>query len=284
MTTPRFDLAADHIRELIRPFVTHEQVTQPVQGEDGRWRTQRRQHDVTHPALLDQIHQTVTGSTMGEQEFRAAYGSKPAGRLDALAYLHRLAEQSARMCTELDVVPDAAGLRRLVHDKRLTDRAAQLLVIKARLSALSGVIGDRPNRRVKAWWATARVLTQHDAPPFAPMAPCPTCDQWGTLRVRFDPKVAVCVECEETWDDQSPEAAHQFGRLAIWVEWSTEHLHGLRHWVGDDDVTGYPGLGYVVECPECAPERLERAKREAERMRRRREYAASARTPERVGA
>ena len=31
-------LAADYIRELTRPYLTSESVTQPVEGDDGKWR------------------------------------------------------------------------------------------------------------------------------------------------------------------------------------------------------------------------------------------------------
>lgn len=242
MTRPIM-LAADHIRELTQTFTTAEHVRQPTQGPDGRWRTQDRIHHVTHQALLDQIADTVTGSTTAGEMFHAAYGSKPAGRIDCLAYLERLDRQSRAFAAE---------------------HGLPLLPLRDRLSRLSGVLGDRPNHTVKAWWATARVLSQHDGPPLAPDVPCPQepCERWGTIRARLDERIAVCVECHHVWSDEDGT----FGRLAIWAQWAAEHLRGPRHWRCEDEVTGYPGLGYRVECVECAPERLAMAKREAARL------------------
>lgn len=235
---------ADHIRELTQTFTTAEHVRQPVLDPDGRWRTHDRIHHVTHQALLDQIADTVTGSTTAGEIFRAAYGSKPAGRIDCLAYLERLDRQSRDLALE---------------------HGLPLLPLRPRLTALAGVLGDRPHHVVKGWWATARVLSHHDGPPHAPDVPCPeeTCERWGTIRARLDERIAVCVECHHVWSDEDGT----FGRLAIWAQWAAEHLRGPRHWRSEDDQTGYPGLGYRVECVECHPERLAMAVREADRLR-----------------
>lgn len=258
MTSSRIPekIAADHIRELVQGFTTTETITQPILHPDGRWRPTRRLHTVTHPPLLDQIEQTVTGTTTGGQVYHSAYGSKPAGRLDCLAYLHRLDHQSRDLATRHHIEPDQP--------------------LRNRLLGLSAAIGDRPHHQVKSWWATARVLTQHDSPPFAPNVPCPECDMRGSLRVRFDPKVATCVECHGVWDEDEG----RFGRLALWCEWAGEHLNGARHLLGRaraDELGvehGYDeALGYVVVCPDCEFERQAMAEREAARLRAPRAYA-----------
>lgn len=162
-----------------------------------------------------------------------------------MAYLNRIERQSHEIAREL-------GIPRLP--------------LRKRLSAISGVIGDKPSRMVKGWWATARVLTQHDSAPFSPNVQCPECDALGTLRVRFSPQVATCVECHGVWDDDEG----RFGRLAIWCEWAAEHLQGPRHMV---PVDGYDEeLGYVEVCTECEKERLAIAQREADKLRRPRNY------------
>jgi hypothetical protein len=167
--------------------------------------------------------------------------------LDVLAFLGRLDKQSAAMA-------DEAGM--------------SALPVRARMLELAGHIGHKPHPVVRSWWATARVLSSHDAPAFVPDVPCPieTCDQRGSLRVRVEEmpqdRVAVCVECRTVW-----AGAGEFGLLARWVEWAAEHLHGIRHWVNTTSAHGYDeGLGYVVECPECAPWRLGMADREARRL------------------
>lgn len=240
-------LAADHISDLTRTFTTTEIITQPTRGTDGRWRTTTYRHTIRHPPLLTQITTTITGSTTSGEIYHAAYGSKPAGRIDCLAFLERLDRQSRTMA-------DAHGIN--------------TLPLTARLQALSGIIGDKPNPRVRAWWTTARILTQHDGPPFTPDVPCPNerCDQRGTLRCRVEDKIAVCTECQDTWSDEDDDPTRSFGRLAVWVKWASEHLRGIRHWVTDDDITGYRDLGYQVECPDCAPERVAMATREAARL------------------
>lgn len=251
-------IAADHIRELVQGFTTTETVTQPTLHPDGRWRPVRRHHVVTHPALLDQIETTATGKTTADDPVRGGRtGSKPAGRLDCLAYLHRLDHQSRTLAEKHHIDPDQP--------------------LRSRLLALSGIIGDRPHHTVKAWWATARVLTQHDSPPFAPNVPCPECDMRGSLRVRFDPKVATCVECHGVWDDDDA----RFGRLALWCEWAAEHLHGSRHLLDRARADklgvehGYDeAFGYVVVCPDCEFERAAMAEREAARLRAPRSYAS----------
>lgn len=240
-------LAADYIRELTQTHATHEQVRQPVQDADGRWRTKSRSHVVMHKALLAQIEETITTSASPGAWGGSSFGSKPAGRIDCLAFLERLDRQSRSMAA---------------------DHGLSLMPLTPRLTALAGKIGDRTDFHVRAWWATARVLTQHDGPPFAPNVPClvERCERIGSLRLRLDEKVAVCVECHTVWSEGSEDPTMSFGRLQTWVIWAAEHLGGLRHWRTEDELTGYPGLGYQVECEECRPERLERAKREAARL------------------
>ena len=199
-------IAADHINELLYPFKSYQVVCGRV-------------HVVRHMGLLDQIEGTITGRTAEGQVFHSAYGSKPAGRLDCIDFIARVNSQSAELAEAHGIDPSAMALRR-------------------RLGALSAVLGARPHSRVRSWWVAARVLTQHDAPARSPSAICPSCDRLGTLRVRLDPNVAFCVQCGDTWTDEDTS----FGRLAVWVRWSNEHLRSPGH----------------AECDECATERARR--------------------------
>lgn len=222
--------AFEYIDDLVRGFTTFEWVTQPIKDDDGKWRTKRRMHTVTHPSLLDQIEQTVTGSTTEGQVFRSNYGPKPAGRLDCIAFLQRLDQQSRDLAKGIGIEPGQP--------------------VRERLLRLAGAIGDASHPTVKSWWATARVLTQHDSAPFAPNEPCPECGYRGTLRVRFDPQVAICVQCYSMWDGE------RFGQLAVWVEWASRHLAGPRHLVPATDYdTADARLGYLETCGECEQER-----------------------------
>lgn len=246
-------LAADHIRELIDHVTTRETIGRrlPVPttlgaSHDDAWTTDGSTiaHVVHHPALLDQIEQTITGRTVAQETYAAAYGSKPAGRIDCLDLLRRVDVQSKELAEQL-------GL--------------PLLPVRDRLARISGAIGHDEHPRVRAWWLTARVLTQHDGPPFAPNVPCPVehCDRRGTLRVRPDQHIAVCVECHTTWMEDTPHNWQRYGRLTSWIMWAAEHLEGPRHWVTDDE-------GELKECTACLAERdamTERAVARAQRQR-----------------
>ena len=239
-------IAADLIADLTQPFTTTETITQPVQSPRGRWRTQTFRHTVQHAGLLNQIQLTITTTSNAGELHHTAYGPKPAGRIDCLAFLQRIEHQSSAMANELLLPPQP---------------------LNPRLLALAGLIGNHPDTRVHAWWTTARVLTQHDAPPYSPDVPCPNerCDHRGSLRVRVDDRIAVCIECHDTWSDTQDDPSKTFGRLAMWVKWAFIHLHGPHHYTVADDDTGHPGLGHTVECLECASERAAAATRAASR-------------------
>lgn len=264
-------VAADHIRELTRGFTTVELVPNEIRLPIPTTTRRRgagwlilpapgtRVHHVTNLPLLDQLEATVTGSTIAtEGAYGVAYGSKPAGRLDVLALLERIQRQSHDLACELGI--------ETVDRTRTKGRHVPL---RARLQAISGRIGDQPHPLVRSWWATARILTQHDGPPYAPRIPCPveTCERVGSLRVRLSERLAFCVECHTVWADDNDDPSVSFGRLAVWSTWATEHLEGDRHWVpstgaGSYDDLGYGTnlgydrpLGYVVVCGECEAER-----------------------------
>lgn len=216
----------DYLNELLYPYITRT----PLPSRLGS-------HTVLELPLLQQIHQTVTGSTTGGEVFSSSYASKPAGRLDCLDWWARIEGQSALVCKDLNLeVP-----RRL----------------RPRLQAIARVLPPKPNRLILGWWTSAKVLTQHETPPLALRAPCPEedCEGLGTLRVRFDPNVALCTHCGASWSDNDPAAPEAFNELAHWVQWSVEHLLGPAHRLKDGSV-----------CQECATERTQRAQRRAVRL------------------
>jgi hypothetical protein len=187
-------LAADYVNDLIATFSTSEKAP--------GW---KHPYVKRHPALLDQLENTLTGSTTGGETIRTPAGSRPAGRIDVLAFLERIQAESAELATGYGI---------------------PLLPLRARLSRLAGAMGLDDPAPVRAWWVTARVLTSFDSPAFAPNVPCPNeeCERRGSLRVRLEEDVtrcmAVCVECHRTWDGE------YFGVFAAWIRWSYDHLVG----------------------------------------------------------
>jgi hypothetical protein len=189
-------IAADYINQLLHPFTTTEKVPLGV-------------YRVKHPALLDQIEWTVTTATTSGQVFHSAFGSKPAGRLDALVFLGRLEKQSVEIASRYGI---------------------KNMPLRARLGEISGKLGASPDPVVERWWATARILTQHDTPPVALNVICPNeaCDTRGSLRVRLDSEedMAVCTHCGQVWTERTQET---FNRLVVWVRWASVHLVGPYH-------------------------------------------------------
>ena len=226
MTKPPM-IAADFIRELIRPYTTSEWVTQPALDEDGKWRERRRVHTVHHKSLLDQLDAVISGTTLSDTDAGpGAFGSRPAARLDALDTLGRIRRESKE-------------LGQVLHLPRLP--------LRERLSRIAGHLTDQPNGKVKSWWVQARIATQWDSPAWKPKgAPCPIeeCEQFGSLRVHLADCIATCTSCGTTWDNQF--AVENLGRH---VAWCTEHdLSKPRHWLMSEEHE-------LVECVECLPVR-----------------------------
>ena len=253
MTRPPL-LAADHLRELIRPItetvhVDSRRVPVPTTygpGSFAAWTTikGRGLHTITHPSLLDQIAHALTGSTAG-MVMGGESGSKPAARLDALATLERIERESA--------------------DRARAEGITETLPLRARLSRLAGVVPDI-DRQVRSWWTAARLVTSWDSPPFSPRVPCPNpdCERRGTLRIRVHESTAVCVECGDLWGPDDVE------RLGEYIRWAAEHLTGARHWLTDDELA-------LVECMECLPVRQQMAERSMARAQAARERVKTGR-------
>lgn len=240
-------IAADYIRELIRPYTTTEQVER-LTNTDGIWRKTRANHTVTHPPLIQQLERAVTTSTVtADDTTRTIPRSKPAARLDALVVLQRIDKQSQRIADELALPRHPLDIR---------------------LSRISGELGNERHRVIAGWWTSARIVTGWESPPYSPTnIPCPIeeCEQRGGLRIRLSESIAYCVECGTHWDTT------EIGLLGQWVEWASEHLHGPRHWTVDPD-------GFPVECLECLTTRDAMAERQIARA-----AIAQTKTPRRAG-
>lgn len=212
-------LAADHLRELTRTHTT----TSIIHRDNGT----KELHHVTEPPLIDQLA-GITGTTglSDSDATRGAFMSKPAAHLGAADALARIDTQA----------------RALARDHDVPDHGTITVV----LSRLSGALGHEPHRRVRSWWAMARLLTQHDAPAHRPHGvPCPTCWDTNTLRIRIDDELATCTGCGDVWDRTGEPDHGSLDVLGQHVAWCAEHeVTKARHW--DIDANGYP-----TECIDC---------------------------------
>lgn len=236
MTRPEM-LAADHIRELTQPYSTTEKrprrvpvpttarpLTRHGWTNDPTGLTEL--HVVTHAPLLDQLAAATTGATgLSDDNVGTRFASKPAAHLEAHDLLARIDTQSAELADEHGI--DEPNLTR-------------------RLLALAGFIGHQPHRKVRSWWASARVLTHWDSAAYRPHGtPCPNCWETSTLRIRVDDELAHCTSCGETWDSTGDADSRPLSLLAQHVRWCTDHdVTKPRHWLVDE-------AGYPVECTEC---------------------------------
>jgi hypothetical protein len=213
-------LAADHIRELVRTYTTTERVDRLEQNDAGTWKKAFGLHTVTHASLLDQLEEAITTAKATDEPGRGGGGSKPAARLDALAALEFIDSESRIM---------AAGL------------GIELLPLRKRLLAISGLVGSEQHGAVRKWWHEARVNTGWDSRPYRPRnVPCPIeeCEQRGGLVILLAEYIGYCTHCRTEWD------AGNIGLLGEWVTWAAEHLAGPRHWTADAE-------GFPTECTEC---------------------------------
>lgn len=212
-------LAADHIRQLTTRYSTTERVDR-LEQQEGTWKKTWGLHTVSHAPLLDQLEEAITTAKATDEPGRGGGGSKPAARLDALAALEFIDQESKRLAVELDIKP---------------------MPLRKRLLAISGQVGSTEHPAVRKWWHEARVNTGWDSRPYRPRnIPCPIeeCEHRGGLVILLADHIGYCTKCRTEWD------AASIGILGEWVTWASEHLAGSRHWLHDQD-------GELVECTEC---------------------------------
>lgn len=212
-------LAADHIRELTRTHVS----TSVVIRDDGR----RELHHVSETALLAQLAGITGSSNLSDSDAaRGGFQSKPAAHLEAVDILARIDRQARALAVEHGI--SAAG------------------PLAGVLTRLSGAVGHEPHRQVRSWWASARLITQHDAPAHRPHGvPCPQCWETDSLRVRIDDELASCIACGDVWDRTGEPDRGSLDVLGQHVAWCSEHeVTKPRHWTLD-------AAGFPTECVEC---------------------------------
>ena len=223
------DTISDLIGQLIRP--RSHSVTIPIPG--GGTDT----HTTKHASLLDELQHNTTTAKVGVEKFHGDPRSKPAGRLDAVALLHRIDKEAAVIARDIN--------------------SRHVGTLEQRLSSISGTSADAPpemqsliHRKAQGWVIAAKVITGWDTTPFTPDVPCPyeQCERRGSIKIRVEDQVAYCTECGTHW---GPNDILQLGQ---YVAWASEHLRGARHWLTDEQ-------GYPVECTDCLNTRQQMAER-----------------------
>jgi hypothetical protein len=188
MTDLRTQLA-DHIHDLTDPYEHAETYRlRPAIPHTGRDVEEVRVHRVRFPALIDQLAAAVEPAIDADQQRRGIAASLPSAHLDAIDRLVAITAGAAAWLDELGQ-PHRGGLR-------------------ANLRTLAGVAAPDDQLRqlvadARTWLSWARVVTGWDTPPMRPNVRCLACGKLGTLRVRFDPTTACCVECGTAWDDSN---------------------------------------------------------------------------------
>lgn len=214
--------AAEMIRELTQ---TH--TTMTIINREGNTPHQEI-HRVTEQPLLDQLGHAIHGSTnlSDENAARSAARSKPAAHLEAIDTVERIDQQARDLAADHGITPTGT--------------------LTSILLRISGNIGDKPHHKVHSWWAAARMVTHHDAPPHRPHGiPCPECWETNTLRIRFDEELATCGNCTQAWDRTGAEGHGSLDILAQHVKWCAEHeVTKARHWKLTED-------GHPTECVHC---------------------------------
>jgi hypothetical protein len=162
-----------------------------------------RRRITTLPSLLDQLAEAVhPGETYIENDSaRPGFGSRPPARLDAIDRLLAIEAGAARWVTSLrmSLRADTAGnIRALVGICGTLDSNT--------LAAL--------HTEVTTWRSWAATVTGWQTPPWRPRVPCPVCDTIGSLRIRLDRKTACCMDCGDSWDEQSIGLLAEHIRLA----------------------------------------------------------------------
>jgi hypothetical protein len=182
----------DYVNELTQPRTHREGLTPdmaPLDAETGR---------PIHGAvvtrvvsLLDQLEIAVepSGSTSAGHRVPA---STPAARMDAINAL-------------LVIDTEVSQQTQLWLDEERPTIAANLRALVGLACELGPLDQKALARWVTRWHTMAAIVTGWEVPPRRLANTCPLCAARGSLRVRVDVGTrggtALCVECQETWDE-----------------------------------------------------------------------------------
>lgn len=201
MTAPHTWLAdiSHHVNDLTRPLHHRHLFTDAEARLQGR-----RLHTAAFPSLLDQLRATTRPTKPGGEEdpMRGIFESRPSARLDALAALIHIDHWSTLWLT-----------RDLGRKPRHTTEDTLRGIVGAAATTHDPDTLRLLHRDVASWARMARITTGWERPPYTPRGSCPACEHRGTIRVRLDERIALCVDCGEQW---TPDT---IGILAEHIRW-----------------------------------------------------------------
>lgn len=152
---------------------------------DGTMTSIVTRHLTTNPPLIKQLWEAAEGSR-GLDVGNHAFGSQPAASLEALDVASHIERQAHHTLRHNHGEPNS-------YDKWPETIAA--------VRHLGSIANEDDARMVRRWWSMARVVTGWDLPAFKPDNTCPLCAKRGSLRIKYP--TGFCVECRETWDDET---------------------------------------------------------------------------------
>jgi hypothetical protein len=165
-----------------------------------------RYHVTENPPLLVQLKAAATPKASVDAGTARPAASKPSAAIDSIDTLLEIDSQAA------------AWLRALGEDD--PGNVIRCVVQVGALAVSQEHCGRKAPKRdehghvicctyheiesdVRRWWSRARVVTSWDQPPFRPDNTCPICGERGTLRIRAEEQLAMCIDCRAVWDAET---------------------------------------------------------------------------------
>lgn len=165
-----------------------------------------RAQTIEHPPLIEQLHDSIVGSTAGVNASAGGFESRPTLNIEALDALVQIERESRFWVEAITNEPAAMSVVQLV------DTLAEKVTLFDR-DDLRSIDQD-----VLKMWGRARIVTTWDSEPLKPHAPCMNCDVRGKLRVDVVANVAACLHCGAAWDQTTIGILGEHIRIALDAE------------------------------------------------------------------
>jgi hypothetical protein len=179
---------ADAVDALTNPI----RVRERIEWWDEHRNRKHRYHEHTVASLLDQLHSAmVPGEAYVEDDgghIRRTPRSMPPARLEAISASLQIDAAAGNWVITVGLTirdTTAGNIRALVGAQTDSDTTSEIL------------------RDLRRWYGWAATLSGWERAPWKPEATCPLCGERGTLRVHFARKSATCVNCHESWTEDT---------------------------------------------------------------------------------